>query len=514
VPTNTLEPELSGGEVSSAERALEEFRQRRELGWLAKLPGFSLVEAWLTPPELAPVGERFDAVQRRREAPAWLVSLIVHIVVLLLLALIPLAGDISAGLQLVLGEAESGAGADFALAPDAGDLDLQVSDLPEVTSSMPDFSELSTLDIKPLATEPSSDAIASGLSGLAIDQGLSGRSGALKNALLNKFGGTPETEGAVALGLKWLAKYQQSDGSWSLAGPYADGSSNDSRAGATAMALNAFLGAGYTHKSGEYADHVSRGLKYLISRQDKEGFFATGDPSHHQMYAQALATITLCEAYGMTGDSLLRDPASRAIRFAEYSQSRLKGWRYIPRQDADLSVTGWFLMALMTGKMAGLEPNPEVIRSVSEYLESVSHKYGARYSYQRSERPSLSMTAEGLLCRQYLGWPRNHEKLLEGIEVDLLPNAPDLKSEVYSVYFWYYATQVLHHVGGDAWTQWNDQMKVVLPALQLKSGREAGSWDPINDQFGPSGGRLYVTSLNLYCLEVYYRHLALYDLKR
>ena len=44
-----------------------------------------------------------------------------------------------------------------------------------------------------------------------IQKGLSGRSGALKDALLSKFGGTAETEEAVELGLKWLAKQQKSD---------------------------------------------------------------------------------------------------------------------------------------------------------------------------------------------------------------------------------------------------------------------------------------------------------------
>ncbi len=104
--------------------------------------------------------------------------------------------------------------------------------------------------------------------------------------------------------------------------------------------------------------------------------------------------------------------------------------------------------------MAGLEPSEKVIRSVGDYLETVSHEYGSRYSYQRSGRATLTMTAEGLLCRQYLGWPSSHPALRQAIEVDLLPNVPKLQKDKDSVdapdsvYFWYYATQVLHHVGG------------------------------------------------------------------
>jgi hypothetical protein len=309
-----------------------------------------------------------------------------------------------------------------------------------------------------------------------------------------------------------LASQQLSDGSWSLVKNYSDGAVNEDQTAATAMALNAFLGAGHTHKKGDYKDRVARGLKFLTRRQDKEGFFARGEPSHNQMYSQAIATITLCEAYGMTGDSDLKVPASRALKFAQWAQGRQKGWRYEPREDSDLSVTGWYMMALMTGKMAGLEPDEKVIKSVSDYLDLVSHDYGARYSYQRSEPPSLSMTAEGLLCRQYLGWPASHPAMQRAIELDLLPNAPDAEARVVSSYYWYYATQVLHHVGGKAWNEWNGKMRVVLPAMQVKEGKEAGSWDPEKDQWGPSGGRMYTTCFALYCLEVYYRHLALYDL--
>jgi hypothetical protein len=122
------------------------------------------------------------------------------------------------------------------------------------------------------------------------------------------------------------------------------------------------------------------------------------------------------------------------------------------------------------------------------------------------------MTAEGLLCRIYLGWPKTHPALLRAIEDDILTSPPRADDAAYSVYYWYYATQVLHHVGGRQWERWNRAMRTALPALQEKQGPELGSWSPSNDAFGASGGRLYTTCLNLYCLEVYYRHLSIYDL--
>jgi squalene cyclase len=44
-----------------------------------------------------------------------------------------------------------------------------------------------------------------------------------------------ELEQAVERGLQWLAKQQKSDGSWSLSGPYGDGSMGENSAAATAM---------------------------------------------------------------------------------------------------------------------------------------------------------------------------------------------------------------------------------------------------------------------------------------
>jgi hypothetical protein len=80
-----------------------------------------------------------------------------------------------------------------------------------------------------------------------------------------------------------------------------------------------------------------------------------------------------------------------------------------------------------------------------------------------------------------------------------------------NVYYWYYATQVTHHAGGEDWRRWNDVMRRVLPQKQVKSGKDRGSWDPRGDPYGYQGGRLYCTCFCIYMLEVYYRHLPIYQ---
>jgi Squalene-hopene cyclase C-terminal domain len=445
----------------------------------------------------------------KKGMPAWLVSFITHILFFIILVLIPFQASLAPGLNVFMSTGDTNAETSSFELPSADSEKEFVSDL--------EASELS-VDVQPIEIgemEMPTSVLSSEVKLPAIQMTLTGRTGRMKSTLLAAYGGTLLTEEAVALGLAWLAEKQKSDGGWSLVGPYSNGSTNESRCAATAMAMLAFIGAGNTHRDGNYQKVVERGLNFLTKAQDKEGFMAK-EPSgqHGQMYAQAQASMVLCELYAMTGDEKLKPKAQLAIKFAEDSQSDLGGWRYQPRIDADTSVTGWFVMALMSGRMGGLSTNAEKLGNVSRFLDSVQSEGGALYAYTDREvdYPRPSMVAEGLLCRIFLGWPRYDERLKLGVEALLSqPISSDIKKR--NFYYWYYATQTLHHYGGKPWEQWNDVMRRELPGMQIKDGPEAGSWPSDGDPHGIGGGRLYSTCLSIYCLEVYYRHLPIYDLK-
>ena len=87
-------------------------------------------------------------------------------------------------------------------------------------------------------------------------------------------------------------------------------------------------------------------------------------------------------------------------------------------------------------------------------------------------------------------------------------SANPISYENQNVYYWYYATQVMHHMGGKAWSDWNRVMRQVVPEHQIKAGEERGSWSPVDDQWGQHGGRLYTTCMSIYMLEVYYRNTS------
>jgi len=361
-----------------------------------------------------------------------------------------------------------------------------------------------------------------------VPNSFSGRSSARARAkLVREGGGNAASEAAVALGLKWLALHQSNDGRWSLDGFHnnahekvdlggkrficncgGQGMRNDTAG--TAFGLLPFLGAGITHQSDagfkeNYTKSVDAAIKFLLKHQDKNGDLGGG------MYAQGLATIALCEAYGLSGDKELKEPAQRAIDFIVKAQDPDKGgWRYVPRQGGDTSVTGWQVLALKSGQMAGLKVPAKTLGGAEDWLKSVQTEDGGGYGYVGpQETPTLS--AVGLLCRQYLGWSPRNPGMVKG--VGRLGRYPP--GSINSMYYHYYATQVMHHMGGDAWAGWNAKMRDKLVETQdqgkdEKHTHQAGSWDPSGDAHGGQGGRIMQTSLSLLTLEVYYRHLPLY----
>jgi hypothetical protein len=383
----------------------------------------------------------------------------------------------------------------------------------------------------PVPTESAGDVPAAVADGdaaaatVAIGDLLTGRAAGRREQLLGRDGGSDVTESAVALALDWIARQQKKDGLWSLRGPYVDGGSQENRLAATAMALLALQGAGNTPREGPHAAVVAKAWKALVKGQKPDGTFELGSMlEQHAMYAHAQATIALCEIYGMTKDPTFEEPARRALAYSIAAQMPDGGWRYRPPQPnaenrGDMSVTGWFLMALKSGEMAGLDVPAAAYERLAAFLDAVFISDEKGYGYQISPhqkffefRPAL--TAEGLLCRQYLGWRRNDPRLVAGADL-LLREAPiDFDYRKKNVYAWYYATQVMHHASGAAWTAWNRRMQEQLLGNQVRSGSEKGSWDPANDQWGHVGGRLYVTALCSCMLEVYYRHLPLYAAER
>ena len=354
-----------------------------------------------------------------------------------------------------------------------------------------------------------------------ISAPFAGRSPDMKAILLRREGGTAQSEMAVDAGLDWLARHQKVDGGWSLdvqAQCQGDGCpvrpALESDTAATGLALLPLLGAGHVHTvKSRYQANIRRGLDWLIEHQDRAGDLYVGGARNAHLYSHAIGAMALCEAYGLSQDERLREPASRAIRFIIDAQNtQTGGWRYEPGDAGDTSVFGWQMFALRSARLSGLQVPRNVLKGCKAYLdEAATDSSRVTYAYQPGQGGTYVMTAEALLARQYLGWPRDFPALVKGVA----HVAEDLKtSPKRNIYYWYYATQLLHNMHTKEWPRWNVKLREALIRTQVNgNGCDRGSWDPLvpqPDQWGQSAGRLYETALSLLTLEVYYRYLPLY----
>jgi uncharacterized protein DUF4339 len=333
-----------------------------------------------------------------------------------------------------------------------------------------------------------------------------------RDELVQREGGSPESEEAVNRGLKWLANHQDATGKWSLdqfnrsdgCNGACGGPGPPSDTAGTALALLPFLGAGETHRRGKYKEVVQKGLDWLIKDQQAGGSFQS--LGRGTMYAHGQATIALCEALAMTRDKKLRKPAQGAIGYIVKCQHPQGGWRYAPGMAGDTSVLGWQILALRSATTARLRVPKQTLTKADKYLDTAqADKPGGLYGYMPGNPGTPPMSAEGLLCRMYLGWKHDRAGLTVGVDY-LLTQLPDPNRV--NMYYWYYGTQVLHHYGGDPWKTWNGVMREILIESQETEGHMAGSW--IGGGGHDSGGRVYATALALCCLEVYYRHKPIY----
>ena len=456
------------------------------------------------------------------DTPSWLVSMIFHMALLLMLALLTLPQDVFKNpIALLTNPTEILDELEPLPEPiDTEPLPVSFGD-PDLLTSAPLDREEQVADFEPAEFDTpvkfrpgDADISVGGFPGDPLapvgppgggPPGTKGPFGPRTKNLENK---------AIAAALKWLAEHQNYDGGWSFDHCRAPtcggkcrhpGSLADSRLGATGIALLPFLGAGQTHKTGVYKSTVQRGLYFLANHMKLDAKGGSLFEPGGRMYSHGIAAIALCEAYAMTHDKGLYAPAQQAINFICYAQDPVGGgWRYEPRQPGDTSVVGWQIMALKSGHLAYLHVPKMVTRKAFAYLDGVQYESGAKYGYTDPGRGSSATTAIGLLCRMYLGWKKDNPALERGVQwIGQQGPAPS------DMYYNYYASQVMRHWEGPTWDKWEAVMKPQLVNSQAKAGHETGSWY-LKHTHADRGGRLYCTAMAAMILEVPYRHLPIY----
>jgi len=466
-----------------------------------------------------------------RRTPAWLISLIVHVVALLVMALIVSPPPSVEEPRVITSTPVEDSEIEDDVLEEMEPVEIEATDAVEVVDlavtadvavePVEVVAMANDLDAAPLAVELTEfgDQTAEAANMLTTLGAIGGQAGgfggrAQPAQMAATGGGSAGSEAAVEAALKWFAAHQRPNGSWttqfdqcpSCRGQCRNSGNRpntvDDPASATALALLPYLGRGYTHREGPYKQVVERGLAFLAGTVIANQGRAYETRNNHGGYVQAVTAIALCEAYAMSQDGRLAAASQLSLNFIQASQDPVGGgWMYRPRQPGCTSVTAFTVMALKSGHMGYLQVSPLTVKKASEFLDSVASDYGSKYGYQDAvARETLGPA--GVLCRMYLGWPKEHQ----GIELAVkrfATKGPDPQN----MYYNYYATQVLHHYGGEPWVAWNDKMRNLLVKTQATEGHEAGSWHFSVDH---ATGRLWTTALSTLILEVYYRHLPIY----
>jgi hypothetical protein len=312
---------------------------------------------------------------------------------------------------------------------------------------------------------------------------------------------------AVTKALTFLRRSQDMDGCWK-----SHGFGQARSAGVTGLAVMAFLSAGHTPTEGEHARAVESGVRWVLSRQGRNGVISTD--GEFEMYHHGICTLMLAEVVGMTRGALadeVRHRLGRAVEVILKAQrpgrgAHSGGWRYtVHGSDADMSVTGWQLLALRAAKNVGCDVPAEAIDRAVAYVRRCYDENRGAFAYTVRGYLTVPCTGTGILSFELCGKDlhRCRESLRAGTYILRQPVGLDQQHCFYGLY---YCSQALFQLGGSHWEQYRARLHRVLLPNQRADGAWAGS-----DGEGRRVGTNYTTAMGVLALTVEYRLLPIYQ---
>jgi len=324
---------------------------------------------------------------------------------------------------------------------------------------------------------------------------------------------TPEARAAIERGLKFLARTQNPDGSWtSNAGkkinesyrPF-DESRDVPHVGVSSLAILAYLAGGHLPGRGPYGEVVNRAVGFVLDQAQQSGMI---QGSGTRMYSHAFATLALAEVYGMAPHPRIRAVLENAVDFTVRCQNETGGWRYVPfTSDSDMSVTVCQVVALRAARNVGFKvPQATIDRALTYVIRSAytgeEAKGGFRYQPQeiRWNRDSFALAAAGLTTLFQAGLYDNASiaSYVKRHKIDQVPppriedTVRYLRNQYLEVprdhfFFWYgcyYATQAFYLVGASSpreWSSWYTTVRDQILANQRRvthaaSGEAHSHW--------------------------------------
>ena len=341
-----------------------------------------------------------------------------------------------------------------------------------------------------------------------------------------------EQEAAVQGGLRWLANHQLATGAERGAWPGMVGYklNNDYRVtqegtghvGVTSLACMAFLAGGNLPGRGEYGDVVERGLSYVLSCANEDGYISRNGT---RMYSHAFSTLFLAEIYGMTHRRDVRRALQKSVDFIVDTQNDEGGWRYVPfAPESDMSIVVCQVLALRAARNIGIRVPKSTIDRAARYVVDSAIDENARrptygrggfyeeeigaflYQRGRGSRSSFPLTAAGVTALHGVGI---YSDEAIGLGLDYLRRGLHKFNHDYGnsghYFFWYghyYGVQAMYTAGSPYWEPYFESVRDKLIDMQL----EDGSWP---NRVGP--GKALGTAMAVLILEIPYRYLPIFQ---
>ncbi len=315
-----------------------------------------------------------------------------------------------------------------------------------------------------------------------------------------------DLEQAVNGALAFLKNTQRDDGSWSAGRA-------GQNAAVTALSVMAFLSAGHVPGEGPYGATVEKGIRAVLKAQNPNGLIAT--EGGHEMYHHGICTLMLAEVAGMTDGPLadeVRKRLQKVVAVILHAQRKEGvhegGWRYtINSPDADISLTGWQIMALRAAKNLGCDVPPEAIDRAVKYVKRCQDPSGGGFRYMVSSHVTVACTGTSILALELCGKDEHRSPEVLKAAGYLMKNPPQWGTMHFS-YSTYYCSQASFQLGGQYWNSYREQLHRILFGNRSDSGGwYAGARDYDGQTYGPN----YVTAMAVLALTVEYRYLPIYQ---
>lgn len=292
------------------------------------------------------------------------------------------------------------------------------------------------------------------------------------------------TQLRVSRGLTYLVSRQQPNGSFSISAAKGAPAARPSMVTPiTSLCGLALLGSGSVPGEGEDGKSIEAAVNYVVSQQAANGCIS--EAPVNGMYSHAFATIFLAKAYQASRQKLpIGQNLSRSVNLLRECQSDAGGWRYTPTKGGDdLSVTLCQLAALRAVRNAGVEVPEETWNRAVGYLRGCQNPDGSfRYILMNQSGGSFSLTAGAVAALHWAGLKSSEQFDRARASLKLFIRTEESPETITMFYYGnFFCSQALWGVGGDAWSDWYKSMQTLL----AKHQREDGSW---NDTFSPEYG--------------------------